>query len=74
MLAHGAASTQINCLYLFRSIMARHVTVTAVLDYFMDDEEFDKMTDEELLDYLGECALEDLASVSSDAIQFEIHV
>ena len=54
--------------------MARHVTVTAVLDYFMDDEEFDKMTDEELLDYLGECALEDLASVSSDAIQFEIHV
>jgi hypothetical protein len=54
--------------------MARHVTVTAVLDYFMDDEMFDDMTDEELLDYLGESALEDLASVSSDAIQFEIHV
>lgn len=53
--------------------MARRVTVTAVLDYYMDDEIFDDMTDEEILSYISDAALDDLAGISADAIELEIH-
>ena len=52
--------------------MARHVTASIVFDYYIDDEAFDDMTDEELIDYLYDSVSEDVSALSHDAVAFDI--
>ena len=52
--------------------MARHVTASIVFDYYIDDEEFDDMSDEDLIGYLADGVMEDLSGINHDSIAFDI--